>query len=106
MTKNIIVLVRLLEHGEVSTNDFAGLEKVNVRHLPKIIFDARKFEEIYSENIFNYTTMQIIGVKYKIAKEQEHILRMLIVTKIQEQLIRKKINQVQYAYLINRIRPW
>lgn len=103
MTKNIIVLVRLLEHGEVSTNDFAGLEKVNVRHLPKIIFDARKFIEIYSIENIEERTAQSLGVKYVLPIEQYIQLKKLIELKITKQLKEKKITRKDYEYIQRRI---
>lgn len=106
MKKNIIVLVKLLEHGEVSANDFIGLEKGNVRHLPRIIHDARQHLKILTEKIVQNPTMESLGVKYIVETGQEELLRKLIARKIDFQLKKKKIKQIEHAYLIKRITPW
>ena len=102
MTKNIIVLLRLLEHGEVSTNDFAGLERGNIRHLPRIINDARKHVEIYSEEIVGEPTMEVMVIKYILPKEEEKKLRRLIESKLRFQERTRKISKQEYVYMLKR----
>lgn len=103
MTKNIMVLLKLLENGEVSASDFAGLERGNVRHLPRVINDAREHVEIYTKEVKNETTMETIGVKYIIPIEQTMRLIMLIDEKIKKQLERKQISFKEYTYIQKRI---
>lgn len=103
MTKNIIVLTALLENGEVSTNDFAGLKKGNIRHLPRIINDARNHLEIYSERIYDKKTMEVLGMKYILPEEQEKKLKQLIYTKASKQLFRRQIGVIEHAYILRRL---
>jgi len=104
MTKNIIVLLKLLEHGEVSTNDFAGIEKGNIRHLPRIINDARKHVDIYSEEIRDATTTEILGMKYILMNDEKKWLMGLIHRKADTQLEKKQIGALEHSYLKRRLK--
>ena len=103
MTKNIIVLLKLVEDGQVSTNDFAGLENWNIRHLPRVINDARKHVEIYSEDIIDKTTTEVLGVKYISPLSSEPLLKDLIRKKALSQFNRGYINKRQYNHVMKRL---
>lgn len=103
MTKNIIVLLALVENGQVSTNDFAGLENGNVRHLPKVIHDARKHVEIYSEEIMDKKTGTPLGIKYISPLSSEPLLKDLIRKKALSQYNRKFLTKRQYNYILKRL---
>ena len=102
MTKNIIVITALIEHGEVSTNDFAGIKNGNIRHLPRIINDIRKHVEIFSEEIRNEPTMEVVGVKYIVPDYEVHTLRRLVESKLVHQRNKKIITDKEYSYMLKR----
>ena len=102
MTKNIIVITALIERGEVSTNDFTGIKNGNIRHLPRIINDIRKHVQIFSEEVRNEPTMEVMGIKYIIPDYEVHTLRRLVESKLRYQLHRELITKVEYTYMMKR----
>lgn len=106
MTKNIMVLMKLATEGEVSTNDFFTLANGNVRHMPRIINDARKYVEIYSETLRDHRTKECVGVKYILPIYEIKSLEELVKKKAKFQFERKLISKAENEFIQKGLASW